>query len=70
MPNKIDYLEPVIMECQKNEDGVMYFDSIVMTSFYNNYLKNVMADLKSLGEGTIEVRKAGPLGEFLGYQVD
>ena len=70
MLNTIDYLEPVIMECQKNEDGVMYFDSIVMTSFYNNYLKNVMADLKSLGEGNVEVRKAGPLGEFLGYSVD
>ena len=70
MLNKIDYLEPVIMECQKNEVGVMYFDSIVMTSFYNNYLKNVMADLKSIGEGNVEVRKAGPLGEFLGYSVD
>ena len=70
MLNKIDYLEPVIMECQKNEVGVMYFDSIVMTSFYNNYLKNVMADLKILGDANIEVRKAGPLGEFLGYQVD
>ena len=70
MAVSIDYLEPVIMECQKNDDGVMYFDSIVMTSFYSNYLRNVMADVKALGMGNVEVRKAGPLGEFLGYSID
>ncbi len=64
---KIDYLEPVRMECQKNDGETMYFDAVVLSSFYGEYLKNVIDDARKLNISDVTIRKAGPLVDFLGF---
>lgn len=63
----IDYLEPVRMECQKNDGETMYFDAVVLSSFYGEYLKNVIDDARKLNISDVTIRKAGPLIDFLGF---